>query len=199
MDNFISERLLKRMKIGKLHLQKPRTIWNIDGTHNKAGTIKDFVDLQVQVGPKIKEMKFLVTDLGEDKIVLGYPWLAAFQPKINWKEATIAEDMQPIVIKTLGLKMDKEVTRIAKAWTEFAASTAEPGKEIFIARIEGEILNRASTSTELAVKALPTEEKTWDQIVPPQYHKCNVPTGRLSDLDARGCLSRSNTTKYVSS
>jgi hypothetical protein len=28
---------------------------------------------------------------------------------------------------------------------------------------------------------------------------CNVPTGRLSDLDARGCLSRSNTMKYVSS
>jgi hypothetical protein len=159
------------MKIGKLHLQKPRTIWNIDGTHNKAGTIKDFVDLQVRVGPKTEEMKFLVTDLGEDEIVLGYPWLAAFQPKINWKEATIAEDMQPIVIKTLGLKMDKEVTRIAKAWTEFAASTAEPSEEIFIARIEGEILNRASTSTELAVKALPTEEKTWDQIVPPQYHK----------------------------
>jgi hypothetical protein len=159
------------MKIGKLRLQKPRTIWNIDGTHNKDGTIKDFVDLQVRVGPKIQDMKFLVTNLGEDEIVLGYPWLAAFQPRINWKEATIAEDMQPIVIKTLGLKMDKEVTRIAKAWTEFAASTAEPGEEIFIARIEGEALRKASTSTQLAVKALPTEEKTWDQIVPPQYHK----------------------------
>ena len=89
MDNFISERLLKRMKIGKLILQKLWTIWNIDGTHNKAGTIKYFVDLQVQVGLKIEEMKFLVTDLGEDEIVLGYAWLAAFQPKINWKEATI--------------------------------------------------------------------------------------------------------------
>jgi hypothetical protein len=28
---------------------------------------------------------------------------------------------------------------------------------------------------------------------------CNVPTGRLSDLDTRGCLSGSTTTKYVSS
>ena len=61
------------MKIGKLILQKPRTIWNIDGTHNKAGTIKYFVDLQVWVRSKIEEMKFLVTDLGEDEIVLGYP------------------------------------------------------------------------------------------------------------------------------
>ena len=82
------------MKIGKLCLQKPQTIWNIDGMHNKDGTIKDFMDLQVRVGPKIQEMKFLVTNLGEDEIVLGYPWLAAFQPRINWKDATIAEDMQ---------------------------------------------------------------------------------------------------------
>ena len=106
MDNFISEQILKRMKIRKLIIQKPRTIWNIDGTHNKPGTIKYFVDLQVWVRSKIEEMKFLVTDLAEDELVLGYPWLAAFQPKINWKEATIAEDMQPIVIKTLGLKME---------------------------------------------------------------------------------------------
>ncbi len=28
-DNFISEKLLKRMKIGKIPLKKPRYIWNI--------------------------------------------------------------------------------------------------------------------------------------------------------------------------
>ena len=57
-------------------------------------------------------MRFLVTDLGEDKIVLGFPWLAAFQPRINWKEAVLDEDMQPVVIKTLGLQIDKEVAKI---------------------------------------------------------------------------------------
>ena len=79
--------------------------------------------------------------------------------------------MQPIVIKTLGLKMDKEVAHIAKSWTEFAVSTAEDDEEIFIARIEGKVLRGTSTSTQMAVKVLPKEEKTWDQIVPPQYHK----------------------------
>jgi hypothetical protein len=108
-DNFISEAILKRMKIGKLNLPSPRTIFNIDGTHNKSGTIKHFVDLQVRVGPRTKEMRFLVTNLGPDEIVLGYPWLAAFQPKINWKDAVLSEDMQPLVIKTLGLKVEKEV------------------------------------------------------------------------------------------
>ncbi len=103
-DNFISEKLLKRMKIGKLSLKKPRYIWNIDGTHNKSGSIKEYVDLQVQVGPKKEEMHFLVTHIGEDELVLGYPWLAAFQPKIDWKNAVLDETQQPLVIKTLGLR-----------------------------------------------------------------------------------------------
>ena len=115
-DNFISEQLLKRMKIGKADLPKPRTIWNIDGTHNKAGTIKHYVDLQVRCGDKIEDMKFLVTNLGEDELVLGYPWLAAFQPKINWKLATLDESMQLLIIKTLGMKMDAEVKHVRDAW-----------------------------------------------------------------------------------
>jgi hypothetical protein len=119
-DNFISEKVLKRMKIGKIRFKNPRTIWNIDGTHNKAGTINFFVNLQVRAGPQIKEMKFLVTDLGEDEIVLGYPWLAAFQPKINWAEAVLEEDMQPLVIKTIRLNENAEVERVRKAWVKRA-------------------------------------------------------------------------------
>ena len=171
MDNFISNKLLKRMKIGKLPLPQPRAIWNIDATLNKGGTIKDFVDLQVRCGNKTEDMRFLVTELGEDEIVLGYPWLAAFQPKINWKEAVLAEDMQPVVIKTLGLQIDKEVAKIKKAWIESAQRMAMPGEEIHVTKITEERLKRTSTSTQMAVKALPKEEKTWDQIVPSQYHK----------------------------
>ena len=67
------------------------------------------MDLQVRCGHKTKEMKFLVTNLGDDEIILGYPWLAAFQPNINSKEAVLEEDMQPLIIKALGLKINKEV------------------------------------------------------------------------------------------
>jgi hypothetical protein len=116
-------------------------------------------------------MKFLVTDLGEDKIILGYPWLAAFQPEINWKEAVLDESMQPLVIKTLGLKIDDKVQRVKKAWIRRAKLMATPGEEVFISRMEHEQLRKTSTAAELAIKALTKEEKTWDQIIPPQYHK----------------------------
>ena len=104
------------MKIRTLQLKKPQTIWNINGTHNKAGAITHFVDLQVQCGTRIKDMKFLVTNLGEDEIVLGYPWLAAFEPNIDWKNAVLAEEMQPLVIKTLRLTINDEVKCVKKAW-----------------------------------------------------------------------------------
>ncbi len=172
-DNFISEKLLKRMKIGKIPLKKPRYIWNIDGTHNKSGSIKEYIDLQVQVGPKKEEMHFLVTHIGEDELVLGYPWLAAFQPKIDWKNAVLDETQQPLIIKTLGLREDKEAACICKAWTKAAQERAEEGEEIFIGKMNQEMIKRTSTSTEMAVKALPKEEKMWDQIVPKHYHKWN--------------------------
>jgi hypothetical protein len=170
-DNFISNKLLKWMKIGSLLLKKPRTIWNVDGMHNKSGTIKNFVDLQVRCGPKVEEMKFLETKLGEDEIILGYPWLSAFQPKIDWKEAVLDEAMQPLVIKTLGLKIEDEVQTVSKAWICRAKALATPGEEIFVTRIDQEQIWKMSTTAELAVKALPQEEKTWDKIVTPQYHK----------------------------
>jgi hypothetical protein len=170
-DNFISNKLLKRMKIGKLNLKKPQVIWNIDGTHNRSGMIKQFVDLQVRCGDKTENMNFLVTDLGEDEIILGYPWLAAFQPKINWKQAILDESMQPLIIQTLGLKLDDEVAHICTAWCKRAAALATLGEEIFIHRFKESRICRTSTAAELAVKALPKDEKTWDQIVPVQYHK----------------------------
>jgi hypothetical protein len=77
-------------------------------------------------------MKFLVTNLGEDEIILGYPWLAAFQPKIDWKQATLDESMQPLVIKTLGRKVDDKVAHIRTAWCKKAAALATPGEEVFI-------------------------------------------------------------------
>ena len=170
-DNFISNKLLKRLKIGKLQLKNPRTVWNIDGTHNKSGTILECVNLLVQVGDRRHEMCFLIMDLGEDEIVLGYPWQAAYQLCIDWKNAMLDEEEQPLVIRTSDPSLDKEVAWICKAWIQCAEDLAEPGEEIFVQKLDSEQIQKASTSTQLAAKAKPQEEKTLDQIIPPQYHK----------------------------
>ena len=154
-DNFIGDKILKRLKIGKLLLKTPSTVWNIDGTHNKAGTIQECVNLLVQVGDRRHEMRFLITNLGEDKIILGYPWLAVFQPHIDWKNTTLDEEEQPLVIRTLDPSLDKEVARIHKVWIQHAEDLAEPGEEIFVWKLDNKQIWKASTSTQLAAKSKP--------------------------------------------
>jgi hypothetical protein len=46
-DNFIDPRLIKRLGLGTQALERPKKIWNIDGTNNKAGLIQNYVDLEI--------------------------------------------------------------------------------------------------------------------------------------------------------
>ena len=43
---------------------------------------------------------FYVTNLGTDRIILGYPWLEAFNPQLDWKNGTIASPTFPIYLET---------------------------------------------------------------------------------------------------
>jgi hypothetical protein len=63
--------------------------WNVDGTENKQGTIRYYMDLDLQVNGKTNTEQFLITGLGNQKIILGLPWLRENNPEINWKEGTL--------------------------------------------------------------------------------------------------------------
>ena len=97
-DNFIHPELLQQLGLGSQPLERPRKIWNIDGTTNKAGALTHCVDLEVRTGNKQEIMKFLVTDLGGEDLILGYPWLSMFEPKFRWRDASIDTSFLPIII-----------------------------------------------------------------------------------------------------
>ncbi len=84
-DNFVDLEFIKKLGVTTLLLEKPQKVWNIDGTTNSAGTIKEYTDLEVQTGKETKIMRFLVTGLGNEHLVLGYPWHTAFELKFQWK------------------------------------------------------------------------------------------------------------------
>jgi hypothetical protein len=66
---------------------------------NKA--ISHFTDLEVQTGAKRIKMRFFLTNLGEQKVILvGYPWFAAMQPKVNWARAWIDYEQLPVMLRT---------------------------------------------------------------------------------------------------
>ena len=94
-DNFIHPWLIRQLGMGTQHLTQERKIWNIDGTANKAGMISEFIDLHVQTKGRTEQMRFLITDLGTEDLILGYPWLAIFEPKFKWRDASINVEYLP--------------------------------------------------------------------------------------------------------
>jgi hypothetical protein len=87
-DNFMHPTFAKRMGLGMKTLPKPKKIFNIDNTTNKSGMITHYLDLDVVTKGVHKEMCFLITDIGQEEVLLGYPWLATFEPKSDWIHAT---------------------------------------------------------------------------------------------------------------
>ncbi len=77
----------------------PRKLFNVDGTENKAGQLQYYTDLAIRTGSTYTNMRFFLTELGEHKAILRYPWFAATQPKIDWKRGWIDHTQLPIVFK----------------------------------------------------------------------------------------------------
>ena len=114
-DNFIHPRLVRRLALGTQKLDHSRKIWNIDGTNNKAGRIMEYVDLSIQTGKKQNKMRFLITDLGHEDLILGYPWLAMFELKFSWADGTIDMENLPVIVKLLNWETRLTKTTISQA------------------------------------------------------------------------------------
>ncbi len=147
-DCFMSEKFIQRMKLGKRPLQRPRKIWNIDNTANQAGNITHYITLNIQTGGIQKTIQFLVTNIGNEDIILGYPWMAAFEPQFAWRNGVIHEKELPIIL--------------------WSVNPSIQGKNPMITRIKGNNQIRATTSTELAIKA---QQYTKRVEVPTEYQQ----------------------------
>src|SRR5712672_1977346 len=66
---------------------------------NKTGSLKYYVDLQVQTGTRRTSMRFFLMDLGHHRVILGYPWFAANQPKIDWARGWIDTTQLPLILR----------------------------------------------------------------------------------------------------
>ncbi len=114
----MSPTFIKKMKLGTQPLQKPKKIWNIDNTENKDGLITHYIDLSVQTKNTHREMRFLVTNIGQEDIVLGYPWLSTFEPQFDWTHAVIHEEALLVVIRLVNPQIPGKDPIIATVATQ---------------------------------------------------------------------------------
>jgi hypothetical protein len=157
-DNFIHPRFLRRMKLGTRKLTNPKRLYNVDDTTNRAGQVTDYVDLDVRTNNIHKEMRFLVSDIGREDAILGYPWLATFEPHFSWKHGAINTSHLPIILNSVNPCLIQQGETIATLRTE--------DKRRIMDELTRDCTARGA-STDLAINAQPKEEVT----LPPEYQR----------------------------
>ena len=118
--------------------------------------ISEFVDLCVQTQGRTKQMRFLVTDLGTEDLILGYPWLAVFEPKFQWRDASIDVEYLPIIIQSLN-------------WERIRQQIQNPINPILESQIS-------------RIETTPLSDTEKDQIVQDLSHECEIKTSIASQL-----------------
>ena len=82
---FIDQNFARKEKLEMKDLENPLVVYNVDGTLNKTGTIRKYVDLPININGRKTTERLLVTGLGKLRIILGFPWLNEQNPVIDWK------------------------------------------------------------------------------------------------------------------
>ncbi len=73
-ENFMSLPYTKYLHLPIKTLQEPKRLFNMDRTQNQAGDLKYYIDLSTRTGTKKVNLQYFLTDLGDYKVILGYPW-----------------------------------------------------------------------------------------------------------------------------
>jgi hypothetical protein len=97
-ENFMNLTYAKWLRLPIKQLSEPRKLLNIDGTENKSGELKYYTNLSVQTRRAYTTLCFYLSDLGEQKAILGYPWFTAIQPNIDWQKGWIDHAQLPIIL-----------------------------------------------------------------------------------------------------
>ena len=75
MDNFMDKRMKHKYNLHTQKLPYPQWLYNMDGSDNKSGMLKEYCILPVIQGKKTMSQIFYITELGGNKMILGYPWI----------------------------------------------------------------------------------------------------------------------------
>src|ERR1700733_1281847 len=82
---FIETDYVRTNGIATRALSQPIPVYNVDGTPNEAGAIREVVTVVLQYGGHKERATFAVTKLGNQDMILGYTWLEEHNPEINWR------------------------------------------------------------------------------------------------------------------
>jgi hypothetical protein len=81
---FVDQDFVDRNRIITRTLSCPIPVYNIDGTLNEAGSIREVVDVVLCYKDHFERVQFTVMGLGKQDAILRYTWLKKHNPEVDW-------------------------------------------------------------------------------------------------------------------
>jgi len=86
---FMDKKMVARHGFKLQKLERPVIVRNVDGTNNSGRATMHQVEVNVYYKNYIERIRMNVCNLGRTDIILGMPWLQAYNPEINWKTGEV--------------------------------------------------------------------------------------------------------------
>ena len=87
---FLDQKFAQKHNLRTTKLEQQIRARYVDRTDNKQGAIRFYTDLDIKIGNQTFQERFYITGLGNQKVILGLPWLRKHNPEIHWKKGTVA-------------------------------------------------------------------------------------------------------------
>jgi hypothetical protein len=97
-ENFIDTDHAYTLRLPLVRLKTPREVFNMDKTPNRQGPITHYTDTAIRMGGRTRVMRFFLTHLGGNPLILGYPWFSGMEPRITWSKGWIDYNQLPIML-----------------------------------------------------------------------------------------------------
>lgn len=120
----------------------------MDGTINSSGTISRYADVDISIGSEDYQERFLVTNLGTKKIILGLPWLERHNPRINWQTRLVEL---------------REKVQANREWGQ--------ARETILNALSADPKQFSAMAFAREEAAKHQDMRTLDQMIPARYHK----------------------------
>jgi len=181
-ENFISQIVVNRFKLPRIKLPKVKYVRNMDGTRNSIGAITHAVYLEMKYNDaklhaRAQTLPFYIINMGTDNMILGYTFLAATNPRIDWKNrmfhghVTVSTQDAHLWTRTRQQCNLDNITIAEQNDNESPDLDFIPKNQRGYITLPPYMARRTTMATQLAVKAMDKNARTWQEQVPVQYHK----------------------------
>lgn len=188
---FINRRIVRRHALQEKPLARPIKVYNVDGTPNELGYIRNYVELKLRIAGKVTTEKLLVTQLGKQDMILGLDWLQEQNPSINWKKGTLEFNTR---IRTIEIEdiPDEPTGRTLNALPQGDGALLRHEDDFLIEQTDPELTPIRGTNEAAGIDLRSAQDVT----LPPNSRilvntgvKCRTPQGTYARLAPRSGLA----------